>query len=279
LLEGHKSFSPVIIIMEEVMSPIDAYLSSKEKNAAVREEEDINAFQTWQKNPSKDNLSSLYKRFNSEFDKRVNLWSGGAKKINPVVIKMDLKKNALKAFQTYDPTKGATLRTHVNNTLRRSQRTVGLYQNMAYIPEEKRFLISPINTARDALFDEKGSDPSHQDIADYLNKNPKMIAGRIQGRVTPKLIQNVAKYQIKDIPDMGFEDDPSRITSSSDVQVSKMLPMALEPRERDFYDYYMGLNGKPKINKISDIGRRLGLSPTQASRMHRKIINKFKKYT
>lgn len=262
-----------------MMSPIDQYLSSKEKSAAVREEEDVNAFKTWQDNPNKDNLSNLYKRFNSEFDKRVNLWSGGAKKVNPAVIKVDLKKNALKAFNNYDPSKGTTLRTHVTNMLRRSQRTVGLYQNMAYIPEEKRFLISPINTARDTLFDEKGSDPTHQEIADYLNKNPQMIAGRIQGKITPKLIQNVAKYQIKDIPDAGFEDDPTKNIGSGDIQVAKMLPMALEPREKDFYEYYMGLNGKPKINKISDIGRRLGLSPTQASRMHRKIINKFKKYT
>lgn len=261
------------------MNPVEEYLSSKEKNAAVREEEDVNAFHTWKSDPSKENLNNLYKRFNTEFDKRINLWSRGAKKINPVVLKTDLKKNALKAFNTWDPDKGASLRTHVNNTLRRSQRTVGLYQNMAFIPEEKRFLITPVLTAKDTLFDIKGSAPTHQEIASYLNENPQMIGRRLQGRVTPKLVQNVEKFQIRDIPDVEFEDDPFRSATSAGYAVSQMLPMELEPREKDFYDYYMGINGKPKIEKISDIGKRLGMSPTQASRVHRKIINKFKKYT
>ena len=137
------------------MDPVEDYLAERSKLSAAKHQADDQLFQQWKGRPNKRNLSSLLTQFDSEINKRIHLWAGGARKINEAALKSDLRGNAIAAFETFDPNRGAQLRTHVNNMLRRSQRFVGLYQNMAFIPEEKRQLITPIQRARDQLFQEK----------------------------------------------------------------------------------------------------------------------------
>lgn len=260
-----------------LMSPVDDYFDEKEKLADLRHEEDTQTYLQWKENPTNENLEQLYNRFDTDFNRKIREWSGGAKKVNQVVLKVDLQKNALKAFETWDPSK-AKLRTHVNNMMRHSQRHIGLYQNMAFIPEEKRALIGPIDNARDTL-SEQGVAPTHQEIASYLNSNPDMLPKRVQGRVTPKLINTIDKFRIRDIPAGMFETDPAKTAILPGREVAQMLHVALDPQERDFYGYMMGMDGKPKIDRIGEIGKRMGLSPTQSSRLHRKIIGKYEKYS
>jgi DNA-directed RNA polymerase specialized sigma subunit len=266
-------------VLEDAMpsDPVDEYFEEKEKSAADRVTEDMRVFGQWKDKPNKRNLSHLLRRFEPEINKRVNMWK--AKAVPQAAFKADLKKNAIAAFENYDPNRGAQLRTHVNNMMRRSQRFNARYQNVAFIPEEKSALISPINKAKDHLHDELGQMPTNRQIASWLNRNQELVPKRVQGRVTSKLVKTVEKYQIKDIPGGKFETDPTANVISFERETLSMLRSALKGDEITVYDYMFGQGGKPKVESTGQIAVRMGKSPSQISRLRKRVEATYKKYT
>lgn len=256
-------------------NPVDDYLAIK-KTAAERDSEDLHHFNTWKQNPTKANLNALVSRFEPDINRGAHSWKAPA--VPVAAFKADLKKNAINAFETYDPDKGASLRTHVTNMLRRSQRFNAKYQNVAFIPEEKAALITPIKKARELLFDELGKQPTHGQIATYLNNQPELLPKRTQGKITAGLIKTVDKYQIKDIPGGAFESDPTPRMMSYHSETLELLRPSLKPDEQVVYDFMFGKNGKPKIESTGEIARRIGRSPSQVSRLKKRIEATYKKY-
>lgn len=257
-------------------NPVDDYLSTKEKTAAERDTEDLHHFNKWKQSPTKTNLNNLISRFESDINRGAHSWKAPA--VPVAAFKADLKKNAINAFETYSPDKGASLRTHVNNLLRRSQRFNAKYQNVAFIPEEKSALITPIKKAREVLFDDLGKQPTHGQIASYLNNQPELLPKRVQGKLTASLIKTVDKYQIKDIPGGAFESDPVPKMMSFHTETLELLRPSLKPDEQVVYDFMFGKNGKPKIESTGEIARRIGRSPSQVSRLKKRIEATYKKY-
>jgi len=257
--------------------PLDEYFEDKEKLADDRDSLDMEAYKTWKADPNKQTTSALLKRFNSMISQRVSMWKAPA--VDEAAFKADLKRHALTAFETFDPNRGAQLRTHVGNLIRRSQRFNARYQNVAFIPEEKSALITPIQQAHDYLFQEHGKAPTHAEIADYLSDNPDMLPKRVRDKMTPQLVQTVQQYQIRDIPGSSFESEPSKKSISFERETIDVLRPALKTDdERDVYDYLFGKNGKPKVESTGDIARRMGKSPSQISRLKKRIEATYKKY-
>jgi DNA-directed RNA polymerase specialized sigma subunit len=257
-------------------NPVDDYFEDKEKTAAERNEIDLQHFHKWKAEPTKTNLSNLIGRFDSEINRGAHSWKAPA--VPLAAFKADLKKNAINAFETFDPNRGASLRTHVNNILRRSQRFNAKYQNVAFIPEEKAALITPIKKARDSLFDELGQQPTHGQIASFLNRQPELLPRRVQGKLTASLIKTVDKYQIRDIPGGAFESDPTPKMMSFQSETLELLRPSLKPDEQIVYDFLFGKNGKPKVESTGEIARRIGKSPSQVSRLKKRIEATYKKY-
>jgi DNA-directed RNA polymerase specialized sigma subunit len=256
--------------------PIDDYLDGRAKSAAVRTEEDMQFHAAWKSNPTKQNLSSLLKRFEPDINRKFKDYRAPA--VPEAAFKMDLKKNAIKAFETYEPDRGASLRTHVNNLLRRSQRYNLRYQNIAFIPEEKAALITPIMKAKEELTQTLGAPPSYTDLSKYLNRSSEGVPKRLQGRITPKLVQTVEKYQIKDIPEEGFESDPINMALSPRREIVGLLRNALKGDEQIVFDYLYGQNNKPMVTSTGAIAKRMGRSSSQISRIKRRIEETYRRY-
>jgi len=256
-------------------NPLDEYLEAKTASAD-RNSKDMLVFEQWRQKPTKKTLGVLLKHFDPVLTAKASTWKAPA--VPAAAFKADLQKNAITAFETFDPNAGAMLRTHLQNILKRSHRFNQKYQNMAFIPEEKNALIGPVKQARDILHQELGSPPSHSAIATYLNQNPDMLPKRVRGVVTPKLIKTVDDYQIADIPGTSFESDPSAKSMSYEQETLDMLRPALKGDERVVYDYMYGQNGKPVVHSTGDIASRMGKSPSQISRIKRRIEATYKKY-
>lgn len=257
--------------------PVTEYFDERAKTAGIKLAQDIELFNQWKQNPTKPNLGKLLKHFDSEINKRVKLFK--APNVDVAAFKADLKKNAITAFETFDPDRGASLRTHLTNRLKRSQRFNARHQNVAFIPEEKAALITPIQKARDFLYQENGSEPSHHEISSYLNDNPGLVRNkRVSGQVTPQLVKTVYDYQIADIAGSSFESDPYSKAMSSEVETLSLLRGALKPDEQHVYDYMFGKNGKPKIESTGELATRLGKSPSQISRIRKRIEATYNKY-
>lgn len=265
-------------------NPVDEYFEMKSKEAADRDALDMAAYQQWQQDPNRRNLNVVLKRFKPEIDKRVGYWKAEA--VNEAAFKADLKKNVIKGIQTYDPTRlgsggrPASLRTHVNNMMRRSQRFNVTHQNIAKIPEDKVALITPIQQAQDFLSQQQDMSPSHRDIAGYLNKNPNMVpVARMRGKITPNLVRTVQQYQIKDIGESQFESDPVPQASSFERETLRLLRHVLPQADKDVYDYLYGSGGKPQVKSTGEIARRLGRSASSVSRAKARIRAEFLKHT
>lgn len=257
--------------------PLSEYLEDKDKVAEARTSADMEAFHAWKSDPNKKNTSTLLKRFTPMFNQRVAMWKAPA--VDEAAFRADLRKHALTAFETFDPNRGAQLRTHVGNMLRRSQRFNAKYQNVAFIPEEQAALITPINQARDVLFQDLGKQPSHDQIANYLNDNEDMLPKRVRGKMTATRVQTVQQYQIRDIPGSAFESDPTPKSMSFERETIDVLRPALKTDdEKTVYDYMFGKGGKPKVESTGEIAKRMGKSPSQISRLKKRIEATYKKY-
>jgi DNA-directed RNA polymerase specialized sigma subunit len=258
-------------------NPVDDYLDADEKRAEVRNSADMEAWKSWKDDPTKENTSVLMKRFEPMFNQRVNMWKAPA--VNNAAFKADLQRHALTAFETFDPDRGAQLRTHVGNLIRRSQRFNARYQNMAFIPEEKAALITPIQQAHDTLSQELEKAPTNAEIAKYLSRNEDMLPKRVRGKMTAGLVESVKQYQIRDIPGSAFESDPTSKTMSFERETIDVLRPALKAGdEQAVFDYMFGKNGKPQISSTGEIATRMGKSPSQISRLKKRIEATYKKY-
>lgn len=83
------------------------------------------------------------------------------------VVEAELKELTLKAFDNYNPSKGAKLSTHVMNMYKKVSRDNISNQHAIRIPENVHFKFKPIVEANQVLSDSLNREPTPQEVADY----------------------------------------------------------------------------------------------------------------
>jgi DNA-directed RNA polymerase specialized sigma subunit len=255
------------------VTPVDAALSSKEKLAAQRREEDLQLWQTWKKDPTQGNMHTLMRRFEPVFRSKVNQFK--APNVNTAAFRGNLKLHAVRAYETYDPSR-ASLRTHLDNHLRKSMRFNAQHQNMAYIPEGQTAYIGGIDRARDELMEDTGQEPSHNQIASFVNQRPDLLGGK--KRLSARMVARVQGNRRKDVIGSTMEADPTAYGTNRNESVLGLLRPTLNQKQQQVFDHLYGMNGKPRVDKTGVLAKRLGLSPSQVSRLKSGIAKKYKKY-
>lgn len=252
------------------MNPLDAYTSEREKRAAKQRADDHELWQTWKADPGKHTLEPLLKRFDPVIGQRVSMWK--APNVSESALRANLQGLAVKAFETYDPSK-AGLNTHVQNTLRRGLRFTHKTQNLAYIPEAKVEKIGPIQTAVDVLKEDLGRDPTPSEIASHVNQGLPS-----NKHITPRKVQEIQNQRFSDLFESGTEFDPVAIPSSREQEVLALLRPTLSIDQQSVFDHLYGLNGNARTTSTGDIARKLGKSPSQISRLKKSIDASYKRY-
>jgi DNA-directed RNA polymerase specialized sigma subunit len=256
------------------VNPIDEALQSSSKLAAQRREEDHQLWEQWKANPTEQTMHPLIKRFEPVFRQKVQQYK--APNVNTTGFKTQLKVRAVEAFQTYDPSRGASLRTHVENNLKRSMRYNAQHQNMAYIPEGQTAFIGSIDRATDALQDQLGRDPSYPEVAQFINSTPELLGGKKP--MTPSLVQRIQSSRRKDVMASSMESDPTGFGADRNRAVLGLLRPELTMEQQQVFDHIYGVNGAPQINSTSALAKRLGKSQSQISRLKSGIADKYKKF-
>lgn len=243
------------------MNPVDEYLSEKTKESS--DEKDFSAWKTWKEDPTPQNFQPLMGRFDGLMAQKQRVWK--APRVNEAGFKREMMGHALAAFKTFDPSFGVPLRKHVEKRLEKSKRYNVQNQNLAYIPEQKALLIGKIDTAKSELHEELGREPTHTEIGSRIGKSGKVV----------KEIQGLRR---NDVASAAFETDPVSILSPRHDQVVSLLRPALKGDEQHVFDYMYGLNGKPRIVSTGDIATKMGKSPSQVSRLKKRVEAKYKEY-
>lgn len=178
------------------------------------------------------------------------------------------------AARTFNPTKGASFRTHVYNTVQEKGKRLNLkYQNIGYIPESRATKYQAYQTALHLMREELGREPSSIELADELNL-PVTEIEKLRKEVKKDLI---GKEHII-TQGLGFAQSDKALQVMRDIQYS------LEPKHQLVLEYTVGLNGKtPLVKKsgksdIAAIAKAAGIGLNEVRSARKTIKRKVQEY-
>lgn len=240
-------------------NPVGEFLSLKTAEVSSRKERELELWRQWKaggKQPG--DLDPLLKLYAPVINQKTVQWKAPA--IPASAFKAELQTHLIKAFDKYDPNRGAALNTHVEIHLQKAKRYNNRFQNLAYIPEGQASHIGRIDKAKDELTEELGHAPSFAEIGKHLG----MGAGRVE---------TIQKARVRDIRASDFEADPTERATNYEEQslaVAKNILPQLFPDKPDMHElfhYTFGTGGYPQVSSTSELARRMGKSQSQISRM------------
>jgi DNA-directed RNA polymerase specialized sigma subunit len=127
---------------------------------------DQELYESWKETGDKKTLGELVNQLNPLIYSEVKRASGS---LPTSALSAEAKKWTYKAIQTYDPTKGASISTHVVGYLPKIRRMNYKFQNMVRLPENLQLKYHDYNQAVTNLSDRLNRDPSDEEIAKELN--------------------------------------------------------------------------------------------------------------
>lgn len=255
--------------MNAEKNPASEYFQEKEAAKEERKQKELDLWNTWKTEGKKpEHLEPLLKAYDSNLNSKVRQWK--APNVPASAFKLVLQDHLVKAFDTYDPSKGAALNTWAESKLQKAKRYNARNQNMAYIPEEQISRIAPINKAMNLLQEELGREPTNQEIADHITENSNKP-------ITAKRVETVRKSQRKDIPGSTFESDPvPRLSNFEEQQLAvaaNILPTLFpdKPQMHALFNHIYGTNDHEQISSTTELAKKFGTNLSQISRMKKQL--------
>lgn len=268
-------------ILSKMAAPESNPPSSKtlpEDRTALRSKE-MEMWKQWKdSNHHPELLNPLFKSFSGLIKQRVNKYRGA--EVPAAAIEMNVKKEFVNGLKTYDPSKGTTLATHVNNTMMKATRFVDNNKNAARVSSHIGEKIGYFNSVKATLADRLGYEPDAQAIHDHLVTEPHEHLG------SPSLKQIIRfnKDQRKALLESGSNplDLMGKRTTLSGIdpreeEVIRLIVPMLTPEERAVHEYLYGLNGKPELRK-GEIAKKMGWDAPKVSKTIEKIRKKVLEY-
>ena len=215
------------------------------------------AWKMWKENDTPETRRNMLAAVSPQVSTALRTFAPGMEK------NLLLKANelALKAAQTYDPSRGLRFKSYVYQQLQPLQRLAGKRTNVIAIPE--RHLIEGKRLAEETqrFIDRKGYEPSTADLADFTGMSVK----RIQAIRSHRTGVSESKATSPEGDPMGSqEEDVQRVWC-------EQVYNSLGSMDQKIYEWRTGYGGAPKLGVV-DIAKRLGVSPATVSNRLQKII-------
>ena len=250
-------------------NPVDAFLAArsalKKEAARTRAQKDFDAWDRWRTGGKKEeDMEVLLKQVDPLIRKASNVYAGKVNMPNSA-IRAEFQIQAMKAFDKYDPNRGAALGTYLTWQLKKGRRFVNTYQNLGRIPETRINLITTFQNEKDRLTDKLGREPSAMELADRL----KWPVTQVSAMET--------ELSRKEVPMSTLQGDLSALKPSKEAETIRLLQYELNPEEKLVYEYLLGINGKPQL-KPGQIASRMRITSSKVSRIKTSIGNKAKRY-
>ncbi len=220
----------------------------------TRQQQDLELWEKWQQNKTPEALQALVDRLNPLIYKEVNKWGNTVPR---VALESKARMLVADALQSYNPTKGAAVGTHVASRLRKVSRFVYPYQNVARLPENKQLLYNTFNVATNKLYDDLGRDPTIEELADDLSWTPKKVGEFQQSFGRKELVESEGVFGDEDSDDAGLVD---------------FYYHGLNPSDKMLFEDITGYQMKPTLNNRQLMSKHR-LTQGQLSYRKRKFID------
>lgn len=222
---------------------------------------DMVVWQQWKDSGSKQHLGQLIQQLSPLVYYEVQRASGS---LPTSALAAEAKKWTIKAVQTYDPSKGTTLSTHVMNYLPKVRRMNYKYQNAVRLPENMQLKFHEYNKALNDLTEELSREPSPEELSKRLGWSKPHVV-KFGGSLYADMIEsqnerpseyaqfNENKILLDHLRQQLSENETFMLDHAADMGVKEMCEHLGVNVNR--YNYLR----RKLIDKISGIKREIGL--------------------
>ena len=165
---------------------------------------------------------------------------------------------ARKAFETYNPNRGAALSTHVGSRLQKVNRFVYDNQSIGRLPEGQILRSAQYKAVQDRLLEQKGRDATTEELSKELGWSHGMVAKTRRG------LEGEVAMSTHPI----FEElNPDIAPRFEEQTVLKYVYTDLEPEERLVFEHTFGYGGRKPLNTNREIAVKTRFSESKVRKL------------
>lgn len=222
-------------------------------------------WKTWNKSQSAVDYDKLFSAARPTIDSAIRSYVGAD--ADPVV-RQRASLLAHDAIKTYNPQKGASLKSHIMIQLRPITRFARKITTPVDIPEKRVADIYKLTSAEQELSERLGRDPTDDELADYTG-------------LTKRRLSVIRKSRLMELrPPVGEEGQEMDVAATSvnpeDVWIDYVYH-DMDPLNKKIMEWKLGLYGQPQLSN-QDIARRLKLTPSAVSQRTNTIIKRLEEF-
>ena len=225
-------------------------------NRRAGDTQDINELVTrWNKYHLDKDGSALHEYLKPTISSALNSFAAGQTSLRVPAYKL-----AFEAIASYDPSKGADVKTHVYNGLRRLSRVSAQRGNIVHIPEDNARDYKIISRAIADFTDDRGREPNDDELSDITGLSRKRI-DRIMNRNS--IISSTESFT---------EEGGDRVKQkgiSTDTYLD-YLHASSDDIDKGIIEMSSGWRGR-QLSTNADIAKRLGITPAAVSQRMNKL--------
>jgi len=213
------------------------------------------AFDTYKVDQTPESLNSVV----GELKPTITYALSNLGALNDPVIRSEAKVVAAKAIKHYDPSFGATLETHVSNSLRQLSRTARKQRSTIRLPERHQLDAYALYKGEKEYVDKYGKEPDLDQLSDFTGISRKRI-NKIKGSSFAIATEGSYEGNIEERPDY-TQDAIEYIYTDADHKNKKIL------------EHKLGYGGAQVLSN-EEIAKKLNIHPSQVSRRSASILIK-----
>jgi DNA-directed RNA polymerase specialized sigma subunit len=179
-------------------------------------------------------------------------------------VEADMVQHFHRALETYDPSKGAQMNTHIWNHLQHTGRFLRTYTNIGKIPEPRARRIGNFESRLAVLQEQFGREPTTIELADDLSLDVKDVA---------LLRKEIRKDILVDDITAGLAEQETPRA----LERMQFLHMELNPEQQNILEHTYGMHGRQAVDNNEDLGRILGMTPQKVRAIKRQIAKRYEK--
>lgn len=231
-------------------------------------------WKTWKENGERpEDMEPLLKSLKPVTEMAARKYRGHVP-IPDTALEGEINKHVIKGLRSYDPSKGAQIKTFLNYQLRSIRRFIISNQNFSRITEERAQSIGDYGRAVSELADTLGRAPTAMEIADKMNMSDRKIQ-KVTGATVEKLQQELRKDLVASVSMHDpFVDETPRIREVLQL----IYPYELSPTEQVVFEFLTGKNNRKKTTSTSTIAREMGWTDSKVSQIRGSISEKVRRF-
>jgi RNA polymerase primary sigma factor len=269
-------------VEDDIERELEEWLTKQAADEGISREDlrqqEMEAWQRWREVPNTDDFSWLLNSHQPLINKATSRYVNSSN-LPKAAVKGRVMRNYVGALETYDPTRGTQLPSHITNRLGyRMDRYFQRYSNIGRIPEDRSWLIGTLKQREAELSELHGRPPSDAELADDVLLSMTDLSALRQKQVTPKMVGTLRRELRSDYLAESAGHEVALPGSSFVEQQAAFLHGSLNPEQQLVLEHTFAGFGKPVIEDPNELGRTLNMSPQKVRGLKKQIEKKLEYY-